>query len=140
MKHRAAAKEAHFTFQARLNGTAGARNGTALHPLQNGQAPNGHGQPAQPPVPDAAMAAIQESPQVAEKIKDLLRLSQEQGYLTYDDINDALPDEIVTPEVLDAIYSKLRGFEVEIVEAPDMERQKPAQPEEEEESRLRYSG
>jgi RNA polymerase primary sigma factor len=137
MKHRAAAKEAHFTFQARLNGNARAHNGTAAHPVQNGQAPNGHGQPAQTPVADAAVVAIQESPQVAEKIKDLLRLAQDQGYLTYDDINDALPDEIVTPEVLDAIYSKLRGFEVEIVEAPDMESPKPAEPaEEEEETRL----
>jgi RNA polymerase primary sigma factor len=136
MKQRAAAKEAHFTFQSRLNGTDRVRNGTALHPLQNGQTPAGHGQPAQSSVPDAAVVAIQESPQVAEKIKDLLRLAQEQGYLTYDDINDALPDEIVTPEVLDAIYSKLRGFEVEIVEAPDMESPKPAEPEEEEESRL----
>ena len=78
-----------------------------------------------------------ESPIIVEKIKDLLRLAQDQGYLTYDDINDALPDEVVTPEVLDAIYSKLRGFEVEIVEAPDLERPKPAEPaEEEEESRL----
>jgi len=76
---------------------------------------------------------------VAEKVKDLLRLAQEQGYLTYDDINDALPDEFVTPELLDAIYSKLRGYEVEIVEAPDLERVKQApveQAEEEEESRL----
>ena len=78
-----------------------------------------------------------ESPIIVEKIKDLLRVAQDQGYLTYDDINDALPDEVVTPEVLDAIYSKLRGFEVEIVEAPDLERPKPAEPvEEEEESRL----
>ena len=51
-----------------------------------------------------------DSPIIAEKIKDLLRLAQDQGYLTYDDINDALPDEVVTPEVLDAIYSKLRGL------------------------------
>ncbi len=136
MKHRAAAKAAHFTFQARLNATPGAHNGTALHPAQNGNGSNGHAHPAQPPVANAAMAAIQETPQVAEKIKELLRLSQEQGYLTYDDINDALPDEIVTPEVLDAIYSKLRGFEVEIVEAPDMEAPKPAEPDEEEEPRL----
>ena len=40
-------------------------------------------------------------------------------------------------KLLDAIYSKLRGFEVEIVEAPDLERPKAPEPEEEvEESRL----
>jgi RNA polymerase primary sigma factor len=68
------------------------------------------------------MQNLKDSPIIAEKVKELLRLAQDQGYLTYDDINDALPDEVVTPEVLDAIYSKLRGFEVEIVEAPDLER------------------
>src|SRR5690349_16635596 len=30
-----------------------------------------------------------------EKIKELLRLAQEQGYLTYNDINDALPADLV---------------------------------------------
>src|SRR5512135_436874 len=29
---------------------------------------------------------------LAEKIKELVRLAHEQGYLTYGDINDALPD------------------------------------------------
>ena len=33
-----------------------------------------------------------------EKIKDLVRLAQEQGYLTYSDINDALPDRMVSPD------------------------------------------
>jgi len=33
---------------------------------------------------------------LTEKVKDLLRLAKEQGHLTYDDVNDALPDDIVT--------------------------------------------
>src|SRR5689334_9371739 len=43
---------------------------------------------------------------LTEKIKELVRLAQEQGYLTYTDINDALPDSVVTPEDLDEIYIK----------------------------------
>ena len=46
---------------------------------------------------------------------------------------------VVTPEILDNIYSRLRSSEVEIVEAPDLERHKQqaqAEPEEEDESRL----
>ncbi|MGP8240088.1 MAG: RNA polymerase sigma factor RpoD [Limisphaerales bacterium] len=127
------AKEARFTLQPQSNGkTAPPKNGSS--------ATRG----LQPPQPLAAAVALSpaptlDSPVVAEKVKDLLRMAQEQGYLTYDDINDALPDEFVTPELLDAIYSKLRGYEVEIVEAPDLERAKqpPAeQAEEEDESRL----
>jgi RNA polymerase primary sigma factor len=127
------AKEARFTLQT--NGkNASHKNGSSdakgtLHPPQ-------------PPAPVVAVAhqpVALDSPVIAEKVKELLRLSQDQGYLTYDDINDALPDEFVTPEILDTIYSKLRGFEVEIVEAPDLERakqqqQQHAEPEEEEET------
>ena len=37
------------------------------------------------------------TPEVQEKIKDLIRLAQEQGYLTYDDINDVLPHDLINP-------------------------------------------
>ena len=94
-------------------------------------------QPAAPVVAASPDAITTDSSIIAEKIKELLSLAQDQGYVTYDDINDAIPDEIVSPELLDAIYSKLRGFEVEIVEAPALARPKPTEPEEEvEESRL----
>jgi RNA polymerase primary sigma factor len=129
------AKEARFTLQT--NGKS------ASHKNGNGSsASKGTLHPPQPPAPAVALAhqpVPLDSPVIAEKVKELLRLSQDQGYLTYDDINDALPDEFVTPEILDTIYSKLRGFEVEIVEAPDLDRAKQqqqahAEPEEEEET------
>ena len=51
---------------------------------------------------------------LTETIKTLLHLSQEHGYVTYDDINDILPDNL-SPEELDSVLSKLRGLDVEIV-------------------------
>ena len=39
---------------------------------------------------------------------------QEHGYITYDDINDILPDNL-SPEDLDSVLSKLRSLDVEIV-------------------------
>jgi RNA polymerase primary sigma factor len=62
----------------------------------------------------------------------LIRLAQEQGYLTYGDINDALPANLMTPEGLDEIYIKLRGLEVEIVDQAEVDRIKQADLEEEE--------
>ncbi len=63
---------------------------------------------------------------LTETIKTLLHLSQEHGYITYDDINDILPDNL-SPEDLDVVLSKLRGLDVEIVmdqaEAERAERQ-----------------
>src|SRR5213083_815764 len=71
------------------------------------------------------------------KIKELVRLAQEQGYLTYNDINDALPESVTSPEELDEIYIKLRNLEVEIVDAAEVDRIKQPEPEEpEEKSRL----
>src|SRR5262245_53982412 len=71
--------------------------------------------------------------ELTEKVKELLRLAQEQGYLTYNDINDALPDNIVSPEELDEIYIKLRNLDVEIVDQAEVDRVKQPEPEEEEE-------
>ena len=72
---------------------------------------------------------------LTEKIKELLRLAQEQGYLTYGDINDALPEGVITPEDLDEIYSKLRNLEVEIVDQAEVDRVKQPEPEEPEEDK-----
>ncbi len=74
---------------------------------------------------------------LTEKVKELVRLAQEQGYLTYGDINDALPDNVVSADDLDEIYSKLRNLEIEIVDQAEVDRVKQPEPEEEEDkSRL----
>ncbi len=78
----------------------------------------------------------QTSVELAEKIKDLVRLAQEQGYLTYSDVNDALPDNVVSPEELDETYSKLRNLEIEIVDQAEVDRIKQPEPDEEEKGRL----
>jgi RNA polymerase primary sigma factor len=69
---------------------------------------------------------------LAEKVKELVRLAQEQGYLTYNDINDALPDGVISPDELDDLYSKLRNLEVEIVDQAEVDRVKQPEPEEDE--------
>ena len=80
---------------------------------------------------------IQSGADLTEKIKELLRLAQEQGYLTYNDINDALPGHMVLPDEFDEILIKLRNLEVEIVDQAEVDRVKQAGPEEEEDkSRL----
>lgn len=44
---------------------------------------------------------------LTEKFGELLVLAKEQGHMTYDDINDALRDNIVTTEDLDLVRTKL---------------------------------
>jgi RNA polymerase primary sigma factor len=71
-------------------------------------------------------------------IQKLVQLAHDHGYLTYDDINDALPDDL-TPDDLDKIYTKLKNLDIEIVDNAEESRTKPAseQPEEEEVDRSR---
>src|SRR5262245_25701826 len=57
-----------------------------------------------------------ESFNLKEKIKELLARGREQGFLTYDDINEALPPDLTNTDDLDEIFAKLREGGVEIVE------------------------
>ncbi|MEO8206131.1 MAG: RNA polymerase sigma factor region1.1 domain-containing protein, partial [Chthoniobacterales bacterium] len=57
-----------------------------------------------------------------EKIKDLLRLAKEQGYITYDDLEEALPDSVNDSETVEMVMGRLRSLEVEIIDASDVDR------------------
>jgi len=72
---------------------------------------------------------------LTETVKTLLHLAQENGYVTYDDINDILPDGL-NPDDLDQLFTKLRSLDVEIVDQAEAERAKPTEPEEDEDARL----
>jgi RNA polymerase primary sigma factor len=86
-------------------------------------------------------APVQSSADLTETVRTLLHLAQEHGYITYDDVNDVLPDNL-SPEDLDALLTKLRSLDVEIVmDQAEAERAaKPAEPaqpaEEDEDARL----
>jgi len=62
---------------------------------------------------------------LTQKVKDLLRQAKEQGHLTYDDINDALPDDVVTAEDLDQVLTKLRNLEIDIIDPAEVDRGRP---------------
>ena len=83
-------------------------------------------------------AAVPAGPvtELSEKIKELVRLAQEQGQLTFNDISEALPESEATPEKLDEIYSKLRALEIEIVDQAEMDNVKKSETDEEDTSRL----
>ena len=88
-----------------------------------------------PPNPSVnqAPAISPNSLEIAQKIKELVRLAQEQGYLSYSDINDALPEGLISPEELDEIYLKLRNLEIEIVDQAEVDRIKQPEPEDDDE-------
>ena len=90
---------------------------------------NGHANGAAPKV-------ILTEPELAEKIRELVRLSQEQGHLTHSDLYDAFPGHTVTPELLDELHLKLRNLEVEIVDQAEVDRAQQPEVEEDPKGRL----
>ncbi|MBV9391613.1 MAG: sigma-70 family RNA polymerase sigma factor, partial [Verrucomicrobia bacterium] len=59
-----------------------------------------------------------------ERLREMIKLAREQGYLTYDDINEALPDGITDPEEMEQIITRLRSMEVDIIDASEVDRYK----------------
>ena len=68
------------------------------------------------------------------KIKDLIKLAGDQGYLTYDDINESLPESVLSPDEFEGILILLRGMDIEIIEDSDEQKFK-SQMEKEERAR-----
>ncbi|MCB1570361.1 MAG: RNA polymerase sigma factor RpoD, partial [Xanthomonadales bacterium] len=55
-------------------------------------------------------------------IKMLITKGKEQGYLTYAEVNDHLPDDIVDPEQIEDIIGMINDMGIEVHEiAPDTE-------------------
>jgi RNA polymerase primary sigma factor len=65
-----------------------------------------------------------DTPEIQEKIRELIKLAKEQEYLTYDDINEILPNDLVEPADVEAIMERLRNMEFDIIDASEVDRYK----------------
>jgi RNA polymerase primary sigma factor len=63
-----------------------------------------------------------DTPEIQEKIRELIKLAKEQEYLTYDDINEILPNDLVDPNDVEAIMERLRNMEFDIIDASEVDR------------------
>src|SRR3989304_8575857 len=57
----------------------------------------------------------------ANEVKQLITLGKEKGYLTYDELNNALPADMVSSEQLDNLMMMVGEMDIEIIDAPDEE-------------------
>ena len=85
------------------------------------------------PNPALQVISVLDQPEVQEKIRELIKLAKEQGYLTFDDLNEALPDNVSDPDEMDSIMNRLRGLEIDIIDASDVDRFKDGKKDAEEE-------
>nr|WP_089400837.1 RNA polymerase sigma factor RpoD [Noviherbaspirillum humi] len=67
-------------------------------------------------------ASEEELEQRRQKLKNLIKLGKERGFLTYSEINDHLPENIVDPEAIDGIIGTFNDMGIAVYEqAPDAE-------------------
>ena len=85
------------------------------------------------PRPPAAAAPLTFDPlktsvrsELNEKVSELLHLAQEQGYLTFEDVQDSFAHTAVTPEDLAEVFRTLGNYGIEIVDQEEVERNKKA--------------
>jgi len=77
--------------------------------------------------------AVEAQKLLQEKIRELLKLAKEQGYITFEDLDEHLPEGMNDPETIDAILAQLRAVEIDIIDASDVDRVKePKRPDDEE--------
>ncbi|MFP6872059.1 MAG: RNA polymerase sigma factor RpoD [Verrucomicrobiales bacterium] len=63
-----------------------------------------------------------DSPKIQEIIRNLIKLAKEQDYLTFDDVNEALPASASNGSLLDAIISRLDNMEFAIIDASQVDK------------------
>ena len=71
------------------------------------------------PAPVAPVIAVSKQ---AQQLKDLIAKGKEQGYLTYVEVNDHLPNDIVDPEQIEDIVNMINDMGITVYEeAPETE-------------------
>jgi RNA polymerase primary sigma factor len=71
-----------------------------------------------------AQAVWTGQPERQERLRDLVKLAKDQGYLTWDDLNEAIPESVNNPEELEAIIMFLRNLEIDVIDASEVDRYK----------------
>jgi RNA polymerase primary sigma factor len=59
-----------------------------------------------------------------QKLKELIQLAADQGYLTYEDVNEVLPENVVDAEDLDSYLLLLKEMGIEVIDSSEVEKRK----------------
>ncbi len=63
-------------------------------------------------------------PQHQQKIEELVAIAKEQGYITYEEINDVLPMSFDSAEQIDQVLIFLSGMDIQVLNQLEVDRQK----------------
>jgi RNA polymerase primary sigma factor len=76
--------------------------------------------------PSAATERYQsiDHPEIQARLRALIRVAKEQDYLTYDDLNEALPMDCLDPDLIEQIFERLRAMEFTVIDQAEVEKYK----------------
>jgi RNA polymerase primary sigma factor len=57
-----------------------------------------------------------------ERIKTLIKRAEAQGYLTFEDVNELLPESVIKDTDIESYLAILRGMEIDIIDAAEVEK------------------
>ena len=83
----------------------------------------------------AARAADAATDALGPEVRNLIEKGKERGFVTYDELNKVLPDDMVSPDKLDAVLQKMDDLGIELVESSEEEGKEAAGAEPPEEER-----
>jgi RNA polymerase primary sigma factor len=63
--------------------------------------------------------SVQEHKVNLKEVKQLIDLGKEKGFLTFDEVNDVLPQELVSADQLDSVLTMFDDMDIELVESPE---------------------
>jgi RNA polymerase primary sigma factor len=127
------AKPASASVKPAKNGHKKSEKDEAKHSPKNGHK---NGQRAEAAAPSQSLAEAHQKdakatqavwtgqPERQERLRDLVKLAKDQGYLTWDDLNEAIPESVNNPEELEAIIMFLRNLEIDVIDASEVDRYK----------------
>ena len=70
---------------------------------------------------ESTTKSLLDSPEFKPVVRDLIRLAKEQDYLTFDDINEALPDTTTDLELMEELIERLRTMKFRIIDSAEVD-------------------
>jgi RNA polymerase primary sigma factor len=58
--------------------------------------------------------------ELAQDVEKLVQLGKKKGFLTYDEVNEALSDSVDSSEEIDKVFDILDGKDIKIIESEDI--------------------
>jgi RNA polymerase primary sigma factor len=70
---------------------------------------------------DTSAVSLMDREERNDRIKELMALASDHGFLTFEDINEAFPEDMVVVEDVDKVVGLLQSMEIDIIRQDDVE-------------------